>query len=149
MTLRRVAATAVVLATLITALPAAAQMQMRSDSISRDFFAPRFVLANGEKIGLTEDQRAAIQSEAEQAAEGFVGLRFDLDTALRQLIGIANRHPVDEDTAVAQLEQILDLERQIKVLQLRMVLRAKNLLTSEQQDALRQIRREARLRGER
>jgi hypothetical protein len=124
-------------------------MQMRSDSISRDFFAPRVVLANGEEIALSEEQRAAIQHEAGQAADSFAGLRFDLDSALRRLIGLANQHPVEEDPTVAQLEQVLDIERQIKVLQLRMALRVKNLLTLEQQEQLLQIRRNSRLRGER
>lgn len=155
MTLHRVAGAAVVLTILITALPADAQMQsmqsmpMRSDSISRDFFAPRVVLANSEEIGLSDEQRSAIQAEAGQAAESFAGLRFDLETALRRLIGLTVQHPVEEDSAVAQLETVLEIERQIKVLQLRMALRVKNLLTLEQQEQLRQIRRDERVRGQR
>lgn len=123
-------------------------MQMRSDSISRDFFSPRVVIANSEEIGLSDEQRAAVQAEAGQAGESFAALRFDLDGALRRMIGLANQHPVAEDTAVAQLEEILGIEREIKVLQLRMGLRVKNLLTLEQHDQLRQIQRRARTRGQ-
>lgn len=156
MTLFRVAGAAILFASLTFPAPAEAQMQsrqqmpsmqMRSDSISRDFFAPRVVLANGEQIGLSDEQRTAIQGESGHAAESFGGLRFDLDSALRRLIGLANQHPVEEDTAVAQLEKVLEIERQIKVLQLRMALRVKNLLTLDQQEQLRQIRRHSRLRG--
>ncbi len=149
MTLRQVARATVALATLIAVLPAGAQTQMRSDSIARDFFAPRFVLSNSEQIGLAEEQRAAIETEATRAAEAFVGLRFDLDTALRQLIGLANQHPVEEEATVAKLGEILDLEREIKVLQLSMVIRTKNVLTLAQHDQLRQIRRNERVRGPR
>jgi len=149
MNVRHFVRLAVVFTVLAATAPLAAQMQTRSDSIAHDYFAPRFVLANAEEIGLTRPQRTAIEVEATGAAEAFTGLRFDLDTALRRLIGLSNQVPVDEDTAVSQLQRVLDLEGQIKFLQLRMVVRIKNVLTPEQHDQLLQIRRRSRVRAPR
>jgi Spy/CpxP family protein refolding chaperone len=138
-------------ATQATAQSAAGQQApgLRSDSLARDYFTARFVLTNAETVGVTDEQRTYIETEASNAASAFVGLRFDLDTALRRTIGLSNVHPIDEEAIVRQLEAVLDLERQIKVLQVRMAVRIKNALTPAQHDQLMRIRRAARLRQDR
>ncbi|NKB90407.1 MAG: hypothetical protein GKS06_19550 [Acidobacteria bacterium] len=149
---------AAVLTTLILAAPAEAQQdplglraqggQLRSDMLARDYFTARFVIANADAIGLSDEVRLFVELTARTAASDFVGLQFDLDTELRRLIGLSNVNPVDEEAVVEQLEVVLGLEREIKILQVRMAVRIRNALSVDQQEQLLTIRREARLRNQ-
>lgn len=120
--------------------------QMRSDMLARDYFSARFVLANAEAIALTEEQRAAIETEARAAASEFGGLQFDLDNQLRRMMRLARENPVDEEAVITQLDAVLEVERGIKTLQLRTAVRVRNTLSVEQQEQLLEIRREAGMR---
>ena len=149
----------VAIASILLTAPALAQQdqrgprplggQLRSDMVARDYFNARFVLSNAEAIALSEEQRGLIAAEARDAASEFGGLLFDLDTELRRMSGLSSLNPVDEEAVVAQLEAVLELERRIKVLQLRTAVRIRNALSVEQQEKLLEIRRDTRTRDPR
>lgn len=134
--------------------PAQAQAQRdritvaQAEVINRHFFQPRLALANASRIGLTTQQRKSIETAMHASQATFRRVRFELGNAMTVLSGLAVRHPVDEEGILAQLDRILELEREIKHEQLAMLVRVKNVLTPEQHLQLDEFKhRQAQQRG--
>ena len=70
----------------------------------------------------------------------FTELQWQLQDAMEALVGTLQQEQVNETQALNQLERILDAERQVKTLQITLMVRIKNKLTPEQQARLRQLR---------
>lgn len=112
-----------------------------AEVINRHFFLPRLALANAERIGLTPQQRQTIEAAMHDSQATFRRVRFELGNAMTLLSGLAVHHPVDEEEIIAQLDRILELEREIKHEQLAMLVRTKNALTPEQHVQLDEFKR--------
>lgn len=136
------------LALVLVATPAAAQMQT-DVAASHYFFHPRLVLANAQRIDLTEPQRRQIQGAFTESQEEYRRLRFELGNAMTLIAGIAVQHPVDADSILDQLDRVLDIERAIKRAQLLLLVRIKNTLTPDQHVLLDEIKRTATQRDNR
>ncbi len=92
------------------------------------------------ELKLTPIQMAFVRKEVENSNVKFNELSWQLDEAveiLRQRILV---HAVDEKRALAQLDRVLDIERKIKRLDIRMSMRIRNQLTLEQLGKLQSIR---------
>ncbi len=109
--------------------------------INNFFFHPRIVMAGADRIGLSRDQRQHLRELWEASQVEFRRQRFELGNAMTSIGALAVQHPVDEEQILAQLDQVLDLERDIKRAQLLMLVRVKNLLTPDQHVVLDQMRR--------
>jgi len=59
---------------------------------------------------------------------------------METLVSQLKQQTVDEQQVLAQLDKVLDLEREIKRAQMGLMVRIKNKLTREQQARLRQLR---------
>ena len=118
-----------------------------SGAMTRYFFQPRFVLANAEHIGLTSEQRTEVEAAGAESQAAYRTQRFELSNALTAMAGLAVQHPVSEAAVLEQLDTILELEREIKQTQIRLLVRVKNVLTPEQQAQLDEIRRSSQPRG--
>ena len=120
------------------------QMQPRTpppgDPLGDSMFPPDLIMQNQRKLALTDDQKTYIQNEMQQAASRFSQLQWQLNDALEALHETLKVSPVNEQQALAQLNKVLDSEREIKTLQMGMQIRIKNKLTPEQQTTLQTIR---------
>lgn len=125
-----------VLLVIATATPA----QPAPDAIGEALFAPELVMQNQQAIGLSEAQKASLRDELRQAQMEFTDLQWKLQDEAEQMAKLVGSASVDEKQVVAQLEKVLDAERQVKRRQIVLLVRIKNLLTIEQQDQLRAIR---------
>ena len=129
----------------VTAAQAQAQRDRvarpEAEVINRHFFQPRLALANAERISLTPQQRTTIEAAMHESQATFRRVRFELGNAMTVLSGLAVRHPVDEEGIIAQLDRILELEREIKHEHLAMLVRVKNALTPEQHLQLDEFKR--------
>ena len=109
--------------------------------INQFFFHPRIVMAGADRIGLSRDQRQRLRELWEASQVQFRRQRFELGNAMTSIGALAVQHPVDEERILAQLDHVLDLEREIKRAQLLMLVRVKNLLTPDQHVILDEMRR--------
>jgi Spy/CpxP family protein refolding chaperone len=88
-------------------------------------------------IKLTEEQRAAI-TEAIKTTQGKVlELQWKLEDEQQKLTDLLEAERIDADTALAQADLVMDTERKVKREHLTLLIQIKNLLTPEQQKALR------------
>ena len=128
---------------LLASNPLAAQQPQGPDPIADNLFPPDLVLSNQKAIGLEETQRNFVRSEVLKAQTRFTELQFQLQDAMEILTGLLRQNPVDEAQVLAQLEKVLNAEREVKRTQIALMVRIKNKLTPEQQTHLRQLRAES------
>ena len=98
------------------------------------------IMMHASELKLTPIQMAFVRKEVENSNVKFNELSWPLDEAveiLRQRILV---HAVDEERALAQLDRVLDIERKIKRLHIRMSIRIRNQLTLEQLGKLQSAR---------
>jgi Spy/CpxP family protein refolding chaperone len=130
----------VLFALLLAGMAAWAQQPPAQDPIAENLFPPDQVLANQKAIGLDDAQRNYVRTEVLKAQTRFTELQFQLQDAMESLVTLLKQNPVDEAQVMAQLDKVLNAEREVKRTQIALMVRIKNKLTSEQQSRLRQAR---------
>ena len=125
---------------LLAGMAAWAQQPQAQDPITENLFAPDQVLANQKAIGLDDTQRNYVRAEVLKAQTRFTELQFQLQDAMESLVTLLKQNPVDETQVMAQLDKVLNAEREVKRTQIALMVRIKNKLTPEQQSRLRQLR---------
>jgi len=129
-----------VLALTFPALSENAPEPGKDDPVGRNLFPPELVMQHQQRIGLTEDQRTAIKKEVERAQSKFFDLQWQIQAESEKLVGLLQSRPIDEVRALAQADNVMNLERTIKKTHLSLLIRIKNALTAEQQEELKAIR---------
>jgi Spy/CpxP family protein refolding chaperone len=122
---------------LLTAL--CPRLAAAADPFAGALFPPELVLLARDHIALTPEQREALHARMEQTKSRSDELRAKLERETATLATLAKQEHVDEASLVAQLDKVLDVEREVKHLHLGTVVAIKNLLTPEQQTKLREI----------
>jgi Spy/CpxP family protein refolding chaperone len=123
-------------------MPPPPPMPPGPDPIAQHLFPPDFVVAHADVIGLTQSQRTAIESAAVSAMTQSVKLQFRIQDSMSVLGSLLAQPRIEEARVMTQLDQELDLERQMKRAQLGLMIQIKNILTPEQQSKLQRLRTE-------
>jgi len=144
MIMRAKALAVCVLAVLANFAPCAAHgQQPEQDPIAQSFFAPELVMQHQDAIGLSEEQKTHLKGEIREAQLKFTEWQWKLQDEREKLVGLIKQPHVEEKDALAELEKVLAIEREIKRLQITMLVHIKNNLTPEQQSKLAEIRGKA------
>jgi Spy/CpxP family protein refolding chaperone len=122
------------LATIIT-------LRAGADPISDHLFPPDLLQRACEEVALTDEQRQHIQAEAEKMGALAKELQERLQKETEALAALVKAEHVDSPGALAQLDKLLDAEREMKRAQIGFMLAIKNELTSEQQTKLAAFRK--------
>jgi Spy/CpxP family protein refolding chaperone len=122
------------------AIPHAAAPQA-PDPIGENLFPPELVIQHKQELALTEEQKAYIKTEAIAASTRFNELQWQMQDEVEGLISLMKATSIDEQKVLAQMDKILDLEREVKRTQMRLSIRIKNKLTPDQQMKLQEFRR--------
>lgn len=109
------------------------------DPIGQNLFPPDLVMQNRQALGLTEEQKAAIKDELMKASARFNELNWQMQDEMETMANLTKGTTVDEQRVLAQLDKILNIEREVKRTQLTLSIRIKNKLTTEQQTQLQQM----------
>lgn len=120
-------------------LAAADKPAAQADPLAGAFFPPEVVLMAGEQIGLTQEQREAFRARVEKTQPRSNELTERLTRETAALSALARQARVDEAALSAQLDKVLDVERDLKHLHVGLLAWIKNLLTPEQQAKLKEI----------
>jgi Spy/CpxP family protein refolding chaperone len=137
--MKRIAAIAILVFTLFAEVPALAQNTSGSDPIAAALISPDVIMTHQDALGLTDTQRKAIQSDALSAQDKFASLQWQLSGATEKLATLLGATHVEQDRAIAALDAVLALERQLKHTQLTLMIELKNELTPDQQMRARQF----------
>lgn len=110
------------------------------DPMGANLFPPDLVMQHQQAIGLSEDQRNTIKGEIQAAQTRFTDLQWQLQSEMETMVSLVRQGRVDEQRALAQLDKVMTLEREIKRTHMALLIRVKNSLTPEQQAKLQTIR---------
>jgi Spy/CpxP family protein refolding chaperone len=129
-------------AVFLVAISANAQQPPSDDDpIGRQLFPPDLIMAQSQKLGLDEKQRATVKTEVQKAQAKFFDLQWEAREASEAMAKMLQQTPIDETRVLAQADKVMGLERDIKKIHLSLLIRIKNALTPEQIAQLTQLRR--------
>jgi Spy/CpxP family protein refolding chaperone len=110
------------------------------DPLAHLMFPPDMILNHARQLNLTDEQKTFMRGEIQKATASFQDLQWKLQDQVEQLHETMKSTSVNEQQALAQLDKVLDLEREIKRLHIGLAVRLKNRLTPEQQQQLHNMR---------
>lgn len=111
------------------------------DPLGDVVFPPDLIMGHMRQLNLTDDQKAFMRAEIQKTTTSFHELQWKLQDQMELLHEIMKSTTVNEEQALAQLNKVLDIEREIKRLHVGLAVRLKNRLTPEQQEKLHIMRR--------
>jgi len=120
--------------------PEARGPQPGPDPFGQSFFPPELVIQNQQAIGLTDEQKNYFRTEIRDAQIKFTDLQWKLQDEAEKMMALVKQPHVDEQQALAQLEKVLSVEREVKRAQIALLVHIKNKLTPEQQNKLEEMR---------
>lgn len=110
------------------------------DPLAHLMFPPDMILGHARELNLTDEQKAFMRAEVQKATSTFQELQWKLQDQAELLHETMKSTSVNEQQALAQLDRVLDVEREIKRLHIGLAVRLKNRLTPEQQEQLHNMR---------
>lgn len=116
------------------------------DPLAHLMFPPDMILSHARQLNLTDEQKAFMRSEIQKTTATFQNLQWKLQDQMELLQESMKSTSVNEQQALAQLDKVLDIEREIKRLHIRLAVQLKNQLTPEQQEQLHKMRMEHHMR---
>ena len=105
-------------------------------SFHEQMFLPELILQHREELELTAEQIERIRGHIRGATTDAVQAEKRVEPETRRLSGLLAAENVDESAALAQLDKMLDAEREVKRVHLRVLIRIRNELTTEQRGIL-------------
>lgn len=112
------------------------------DPLAHLMFPPEMIMSHARQLNLTDEQKAFMRSEIQKTTSSFQELQWKLQDQMELLHESMKSTSVNEQQALAQLDKVLEIEREIKRLHIGLAVRLKNRLTPEQQEQLHKMRME-------
>jgi Spy/CpxP family protein refolding chaperone len=128
---------------MISALANAESPPSGTDDIAQNLFAPDIVFKYRDAIGLDQAQSKALKDLVQKAQGRFLDLQWDMQGEAGKLAQLLQPPKVDEAAALAQVDKVLGMEREVKRAQISLLIEIKNLLTPPQQQKLFDLRKKS------
>src|SRR5712691_11861249 len=106
------------------------------DPLGDAMFPPEMIMGHTRELNLTDEQKTFMRTEINRATTRFNELQWQVQDLLEALHATMKENTVNEQQALAQLDKVLDTEREIKRLHFGLNIAIKNKLTAEQQAKL-------------
>jgi len=122
---------------------ASAQLKHRSpgeaemDPLAQLLFPPELVMQQQRHIALRPEQRTSITRAMQELQARVLELQWQMQDESQRLGELLEKPTVDQTAALAQVDKVLNVEREVKRAHLGMLIQVKNALTAEQQAQLR------------
>ena len=144
---------ATALAALMVALPALAQQPgppgaPPQDPLAGAVFPPELIMQNQEAIGLSEEQRTYMMTEVQRVQSQAMTVQWRMQREVEKLAALLRQERSDEARVLAQVDTVLSVEREMKRMQMTLLVRLKNKLTTEQRTKLRETQPAVRPRDD-
>jgi len=117
------------------------------DPLAHLMFPPDMILGHARELNLSDEQKAFMRAEVQKATMTFQDLQWKLQDQAEALHETMKSTSVNEQQALAQLDKVLEVEREIKRLHIGLAVRLKNRLTPEQQEQLHKMRMDHHMPG--
>jgi Spy/CpxP family protein refolding chaperone len=108
------------------------------DPFKKRLLPVELVMSFRSEIGLTKNQRNEIGKMVVQTQQSVAEKQWQMQSDYFELIAELDKPKIDEDTALALAKSAVDAENAIKIEQVRLLIRLRNLLEPEQISFLRE-----------
>ena len=112
----------------------------QEDPLARFLFPPELVMQQQRAIGLKPEQRSAITRAIQEFQTKVLDLQWQMQDETQRLTELLDKPAVDQAAALAQIDKLLAVERDVKRAHIGLLIQIKNTLTPEQQARLAQAR---------
>lgn len=112
-----------------------------SSDFSQHLYPPELIMQNQGRLRITEPQREAILQEIYKVQATAAQVQWRVSDESEKLNQLLERENVQESEALAQADRMMTWEIAVKRAQLTMLIRIRNLLTTEQKEILKDLRR--------
>ncbi len=109
----------------------------RGDVFKGKLFPPKIIMQHREELGLTKKQYTAIRAIVVEVQTGVAEHEWDMQEAYRRVLSKLDESPIDESQVLENVRAVLMAENQVKLSQVTMLIRLRNLLTAEQIEYLK------------
>src|SRR5690349_11244102 len=106
------------------------------DPLARVLFPPELVMQHQQDIALRAEQRASITKAIQDFQTKVVDLQWRMQEQTHRLAALLDRPAVDQAAALAQVDELLGVEREVKRAHITLLIQVKNVLSAEQQAKL-------------
>ncbi len=95
-------------------------------------FPPNVVLEYREELALTKAQYTEIRAAVVAVQAEVAGHEWDLQEAYSRVLNLLDEKPLDESLVTREVTAVLQAENKVKLAQMTMLVKIRNLLTDEQ-----------------
>jgi len=106
------------------------------DPIGRNLFPPDLIMRYQQDIALAPEQRTVITKAIQEFQNKTVELQWQMQDQAQRMATLLSKPSIDETAALQQLDQVLNVEREVKRAHIGLLIKLKNALTAEQQAKL-------------
>lgn len=110
--------------------------QPPEDPLARVLFPPELVMQHQQDIGLRSEQRATITKAIQDFQTKVVDLQWRMQEQSQRLATLLDKPAVDLAAALAQVDEVLGVEREVKRAHITLLIQIKNTLSADQQAKL-------------
>jgi Spy/CpxP family protein refolding chaperone len=110
------------------------------DPFAQALFEPELIMKHRRDINLTDEQRDAISRLIRELQGQVVSLQWELQDDVAGLTAELRKPRIDLDRAQDRLARVMATERKIKEAHLTLLVRIKNALRPDQQEALQKFK---------
>src|ERR1041385_2362559 len=126
------------LALLVAATAAGAQQppQAPEDPLARVLFPPELGMQHQQDSGRRAEQRGTITKPTQDLQSKVVDLQWRMQEQSKRLASLLEKPAVDQAAALAQVDEVLGVEREVKRAHITLLINIKNTLSADQQAKL-------------
>jgi len=106
------------------------------DPLARVLFPPELVMQHQQDIALRPEQRTAITKAIQDFQTKVVDLQWRMQDQSQRLVTLLDKPAVDQAATLAQVDEVLGVEREVKRAHITLLIQIKNTLSAEQQAKL-------------
>lgn len=112
----------------------------KEDMFKGKLFPPNIILENQAELDLSKDQFTAIKKAVVEVQSNVAEHEWDVREAYLRIMQALDEVPINEDKVLESVGSALLAENEVKKEQMLMLIRLKNLLTTEQVEYLESVR---------
>ncbi|MDJ0759267.1 MAG: hypothetical protein QNJ19_07705 [Woeseiaceae bacterium] len=110
----------------------AASANETRDIFKGKLFPPNVVLENRGELDLTREQYTAIRAAVVEVQTQVAEHEWDMQEAYTSVLESLDERPLDEQQIISNVKAVLAAENKVKLAQMGMLIRIRNLLSDEQ-----------------
>lgn len=114
----------------------------QGDPLAQHLFPPELIMRHQQDIGLSAEQRATITRAIQDFQTRTVEFQWRMEAETQKLGEMLSKPASDQTAVLQQLDQVLNIEREVKRAHIGLLVLIKNALTAEQQAKLQAVRQE-------